>query len=301
MHRVITTVLVAAGIPLASAYAADMPMPPPQQVFVMPAPVEVPSRWYLRGDIGVGVVSVQSVDYLPNPLNNPNNFTIQSTSFQDQAFFNVGVGYEFNNWLRFDATGEYRTKNSFNFWGGYTTACPNPFAQCLDVYNGSVSSWVFLANAYVDLGTWGGFTPFVGAGIGTAANTLSGFSDVGIPTGGAGVGQTVTDWNLAWAIHAGLSYSVTQNLKLELAYRFLSMGSVTAPINCIGGCNPDSYRIHNLESQDLMIGFRWMFDFAPAYAGQYVAPVPQQYVPAQPMMMPQQPMMMPQPPLSTRG
>ena len=203
----------------------------------------------------------------------------------------LGVGYEFNNWLRFDATAEYRNKDSFVFWGGYTTACPNPFAQCLDVYNGYISSWVFLANAYVDLFTWCGLTPFVGVGVGTAANTLAGFSDVGIPTGGAGVGPSVTDWNLAWAIHAGLSYTINEHLKLELAYRFLNMGSVQGPINCVGGCNPDSYRFHTLKSQDLMLGFRWMFEAGPAYAvPQYVAPAPQYMAPAQPMMVPAQPM-----------
>ena len=91
---------------------------------------------------------------------------------------------------------------------------------------------------------------------------MSGFSDVGIPTGGSGVGPTVTDWNLAWAIHAGLSYTINEHLKLEIAYRYLNMGSVQGPINCIGGCNPDSYRFHALKSQDLMLGFRWMFKAA---------------------------------------
>jgi opacity protein-like surface antigen len=296
MRKAFITAVVAVLIPMASAFAADVQLPPPQVMpmpAVIPAPVPIESRWYLRGDIGVGSVSVDSVDYLPNPLNNPSNFTIQSVALQDQVFFLAGVGYEFNNWLRFDVTGEYRNKDSFVFWGGYTTACPNPYAQCLDLYNGYISSWVFLANAYVDLGTWCGLTPFVGVGIGTAANTIAGFSDVGIPTGGAGTGPAVTDWNLAWAIHAGLSYAITPNLKLELAYRYLNMGSVEAPINCIGGCNPDSYRFHNLQSQDLMLGFRWLFEAGPAYvAPQYVAPMPH-YMPAPPMA--------PAPPLSARG
>ena len=304
--------VAAIGLPVTGAFAADVAQPPPMPAqvvpMVMPAPVEVASSWYLRGDIGVGSVQTTGVDYLPNPLNNPNNFTIQSVTLQDQTFFLVGLGYEANNWLRLDATAEYRTKNSFVFWGGYTTACPNQFGQCLDVYNGYINSWVFLANAYVDLFTWCGLTPYIGAGIGTAANTLAGFSDVGIPTGGAGTGQSMTNWDLAWAFHAGLSYRINEHLKLELAYRFLNMGSVQAPINCIGGCNPDSYRFRNLESQDLMLGFRWMFSFGPAYAMPTAVMAPSQpmmtqpmMVPAQPMMMPTQPMMMPAQPLSARG
>ena len=39
-------------------------------------------------------------------------------------------------------------------------------AALLDTYDGNLKSWVFLANAFVDLGTWNCFTPFVGAGVG---------------------------------------------------------------------------------------------------------------------------------------
>ena len=164
MFKAAVATLIFLVVPLASASAADMAQQPPMmpaQVMpiVMPAPIEAPSSWYLRGDIGVGNLQTTNVDYLPNPLNNPSDFTIQSVALQDQVFYLLGVGYEFNNWLRFDATAEYRNKDSFVFWGGYTTACPNPYAQCLDVYNGYISSWVFLANAYVDLFTWCGLHP----------------------------------------------------------------------------------------------------------------------------------------------
>jgi opacity protein-like surface antigen len=280
MYKAVLAAVVASVAPITGALAADMTPPAPPMQYVVPAAVEAPSSWYLRGDIGIGMVQASGVDYLPNPLNNPNNFAIQSVDLQDQAFFLIGAGYEFNNWLRFDGTVEYRSKDSLFFWGTYTTACPNTLSACDDLYNGNVSSWVFLANAYVDLFTWCGLTPFIGAGVGVAANTLSGFSDIGVPTGGAGIGVPTTDWNLAWAIHAGLSYAVTQNVKLEVAYRYLNMGSVQAPINCIGGCNPDSYRLRALESQDVMLGFRWLFNVAPALA----APAP--YAP---------------PPLASRG
>jgi opacity protein-like surface antigen len=127
MLKVIVTAVFAAAVPLATAFAADMPVP------VMPAQVQPVSSWYLRGDVGVSAVHADGVNYLANPANPPSDFTIQSVGIGDQAFLNAGIGYEVNNWLRLDVTGEYRTKAAFNFWGGYTTACPNPFAQCLDV------------------------------------------------------------------------------------------------------------------------------------------------------------------------
>ena len=116
MFKAAVAALIFSIVPLASALGADVAQPyipaPQMQVIpvMMPAPVEAPSSWYLRGDIGVANLQTTTVDYLPNSLNNPSNFTIQSVALQDQVFFLFGAGYEFNNWLRFDATAEYRNK-----------------------------------------------------------------------------------------------------------------------------------------------------------------------------------------------
>ena len=45
--------------------------------------------------------------------------------------------------------------------------------------------------------------------------------------------------NFAWALHAGVGYAVTQNLKLELSYRYLNTGTFKSnPIVCeaTAGC-----------------------------------------------------------------
>ena len=84
----------------------------------------------------------------------------------------MGVGYEWNSWLRFDVTGEYRTKAAFKATGRYTDFCAGG-GNCFDVNTGNFSSAVFLANAYVDLGTWWCLTPFIGVGVGGACNMIS--------------------------------------------------------------------------------------------------------------------------------
>src|SRR5271168_1800645 len=94
-----------------SAFAADIavlppPPPPPYQpppVVYAPPPVVIsqPSGgWYLRGDVGVGITSNANLEFLQNPLNS-SNFAIKNASMGDTSFFSAGVGYEFNNWLRF--------------------------------------------------------------------------------------------------------------------------------------------------------------------------------------------------------
>jgi opacity protein-like surface antigen len=303
---------VAAAVLLStSAFAADMPQPLPQpqpQIAYQPIVMEqAEGAWYLRGFIGVGMTNQLDFVYEQNPLNNT-NFTITHASMSDTVFLGGGAGYEFNNWLRFDVTAEYRTKSDINAFGSYTFAG----GTFLDNYTAYLKSTVFLANAYLDLGTWNCLTPFVGFGIGGAYNTFADLVDTS-NNAGSGVGTNASQLNFAWALHAGLAFNVTQNFTMELAYRYLNYGSVTDQIFCVGGCNPDSYKLQNLTSQDFMLGFRWRFpvESEPMMVEQqYVQPAPVYAQPAPmmvpqpaPMMMPQQPMMIPQPqaPLSTRG
>jgi len=318
----VRTFIAAGAVALISsaAAAADMPMPQVPQIPMQPIPLIVQQPvggWYLRGYVGVGDIGNTSVTYLPNALNAPNNFAFQDESMGDTTFFGAGIGYEWNNWLRFDFTAEYRTKTDIDAFGTYTYN--GSFA---DSYHAFLSSDIFLANAYIDLGTWDCITPFVGAGIGGAYNMLSNFVDLGVGTSGAGVGPFAGAWSPAWALYVGLAYNVTPSFTVDLTYRYLNYGSITDSINCIGGCNPDSYKFGNLSSQDLMLGIRWrlQFDSAPAvfapqpvFAQQPVyAPQPMytpqplytpspQFLP-QPQYMPQpQYAPVPQPPLQSRG
>jgi opacity protein-like surface antigen len=279
------TSAVATSMLTTAAFAADMgvlplqqpPYQPPPMTYA-PPPVVAPQPlggWYLRGNIGVGITSDADLQFQQNPLNT-SNFAIKNASLGDTTFFNAGVGYEVNNWLRFDVTGEYRTKSALNAFGIYTLGG----GTFVDTYQGELKSTVFLANGYIDLGTWDCLTPFVGAGVGVAYNVLDNFVDIGVPTAGSGIGRNSSNFNFAWALHAGVSYAVTQNFSVELAYRYLNYGSVTDTIDCTGGCNPDSYKLKSLSSNDLMLGVRWRF--------------PVEYV--QPQYQPQ-----PQYPLSTRG
>jgi opacity protein-like surface antigen len=235
------------------AFAADLP---PIMGHRAPGPAmeDFAGGWYLRGDIGVGMTRADQLQYIANPAN-VTDFAIEHSTLGDSTIIGGGIGFQFSQWLRFDGTAEYRSKSDVFAYGSYTAFCP--VGVCQDVYNGAVHSWVFMANAYVDLGTWWCLTPFVGAGIGVAANTFDHLSDFGPQTGGRGIAPDHTNWDLAWALHAGVTYTYSPNLKFELAYRYLNYGDATASINCIGGCAPDSYKVRDLESHDIKLGIRW--------------------------------------------
>jgi opacity protein-like surface antigen len=267
--------LVAAGAAslLSSvAFAADMPsiMPPPPQQYYAP-PAQDFGGWYLRGDIGM---TNTSGNLFSENFDLPSTLSVQhlGQGFTGGMSYGVGVGYQFNNWFRADITGEYRSKVSF---GGTDFAQIAGLGPISDVYSGDVSSWVGLVNAYADLGTWWCLTPFVGAGVGVARNTTTGLEDLGtIPSPGVGSVNSASFFangasktSLAWALYAGVAYKVTNNFTIELAYRYLNLGSaVTGTGSSFDGTNAGAppFQFNNLTSQDVKIGVRWTCCDAPA-------------------------------------
>jgi opacity protein-like surface antigen len=269
--------LIGAGAALllsGTAYAADLGAPPPGMQYQPPAPVAAQSGWYLRGDVGVGVQNFSSFDLEPASMV-PASWLVDQKDMQDTSLFGLGVGYELNSWLRFDVTGEYRTEALFKALGSYdqgTCDVGGVIGTCFDNYSGGFSAAVFMANAYVDLGTWWCLTPYIGAGIGAAYDRISGVQDIGpLPPGTIGFGYTYEDsskWNLAWNVQAGLTYNVSDSFKVDFSYRYLNMGSPeSSNIFCqntstTGPCN--YFNLKDMTSQDFRIGLRWLLQPEPA-------------------------------------
>ncbi|HEY1154251.1 MAG TPA: outer membrane beta-barrel protein, partial [Pseudolabrys sp.] len=261
-----------------AAHAADYSPPPPPCVdagliasgrapagsvpcYVPPPPVvEEFSSWYLRGDIGM---SNQSVKNLDNALYSGNSIQAVGMGFDSGMIAGVGVGYYFNDWLRFDLTGEYRGRTNFH---GLDIVTPGGGgAPYTDEYHGSKSEWLALANAYVDLGTWNNFTPFVGAGVGFSRNTIHSFTDTCVVCAGGSVatGADASKWDFAWALHAGVSYKVSKNFAIELAYRYVNLGGARSgdlvTYNGINNVN-NPMEFKSLTSHDIRLGLRMNFD-----------------------------------------
>jgi opacity protein-like surface antigen len=186
-----------AGIAMAStpSLAADLfgTAAPPMSFPAQESPTaEVGSNWYLRGDLGVSIDTATTFSLSPMSTPTPGigvlPFASSVGSTSDRADFSgdIGVGFRFNNYLRGEATYEYRFGPSGS--NDNTVICP----QSLTPYptntgyeyitsqtcNGNIGlqqhNQTALASAYLDLGTYWGVTPYVGAGGGLNANTTSG-------------------------------------------------------------------------------------------------------------------------------
>ncbi len=90
-----------------------------------------------------------------------------------------------------------------------------------------------------------------------------------------------TTTNLAWSLMAGLDFTITHNLKLELGYRYLDYGKFTsANANCVqpGGLANCGFKVASKEltSNDFRLGLRYYFD-SPAPPPPPEAPLVRKY------------------------
>lgn len=262
-----------AGLP--SAKAADLGMP-----YVAPAAVPVAAvggGWYLRGDVGVSVkrggrwheTEIENAA----PTDQINDWAITKSS--NSGNIALGVGYQFNDWFRADLTGQYRLASKLH---GYQVLMDGDGNFFTGNDKANLSSWVFLANAYADLGHYNGLTPYVGAGIGVVLNQFHDGTQVSgaDATGSWGTYADGNKWGLAGALHAGLGYEINRNWKLDVGYSWLWLGNTSSGAKTCyapaGPCGVDGTRtnerwwINGSQSHDIHIGLRYVFGAdAPVY------------------------------------
>ena len=89
-----------------------------------------------------------------------------------------------------------------------------------------------MANGYVDLGTYVGFTPYLGAGVGYSyvswADLNSSYYCVDGAVDSCSSGDPVgyssnsgeDGWRFTYALMAGFAYDVTRNFKIDVGYKY---------------------------------------------------------------------------------
>ncbi|NKB50887.1 MAG: outer membrane beta-barrel protein [Rhizobiaceae bacterium] len=233
MAMVPAAMLAAAVVHTGTATAADLLIDPP----VVEAPEIVTyasGGWYLRGDITYDFHEIDGAHY----SNGWGNTSFATTEADDSFDLGIGIGYQINENFRVDLTGEYVFEADFNGttqgycdYGAFLAGDLN----CSSVDSSSFDAFKLLGNAYVDLGNFSDFTPYVGAGLGgayvrwddtTSENTCT-FSGIVACPGGIPATTTTTatqggteSWRFAWALHAGFSYDVAHNTKLDFGYTY---------------------------------------------------------------------------------
>jgi opacity protein-like surface antigen len=222
----------------AGADAADMPGTRP-----LPLPIEsrttfleaIRSGWYLRGDLGYRwglITGAQSALGFASPTDNRLGSALSGT---------LGVGIK-SDWLRTDVTVDFASPQKYRG----TIAVPSDVTA-------KIQATSVLFNGYLDLGTWYGFTPYLGAGAGGSYVRVSDYSSLLAPPFGTTAANN--QWQFSYAGMAGVGWQVAPNLMLDFGYRYLNFGDVKTVSDAFGAMT-----FKNVASHEVRIGLRWSFD-----------------------------------------
>jgi opacity protein-like surface antigen len=228
--KVFAIASLAAIAPLGAARAADMPMSLPPLVKAPVFVEQYQSGWYLRADIGYRWNEIDGISALVGAQ--PTGTTID-----DRFVVGGGGGYK-AGWFRADVTVD---------WGPRTG-----IAAVTPDYRVKLDTATVLANLYLDLGTWSGFTPYVGGGVGMSWNRTTDFVSNALLAPGVD-GMKEARWEFAWAAIAGMSYHLSPNLLLDASYRYLNFGDALTPL----ATNNNQLTIKDLTAQEVRIGLRY--------------------------------------------
>jgi opacity protein-like surface antigen len=227
--RMSVTAAAALAMTGALARAADMPgypsSPPPDYRSAL---LDFNTGWYLRGDIGGRwgqLTGVQSVAPNPNPTD---------SSLGQGMIGSLGVGIK-SNWLRTDVTVDYASP--LNYQGTLASAGDT---------TAKIQATTALFNGYLDLGTWYRVSPYIGAGAGVAYVHVFDYATTASFSGDT----SRTQWNFAYAGMAGIAFAVSNNLMMDVGYRYLNFGDV----------NTGAMTFRNVAAHEVQVGLRWSFD-----------------------------------------
>ncbi len=248
------TLIASAATP---AFSADLY----DSAYEAPAPSF--SGWYLRGHVGMSNQHVKELQYEYFDVPGFSHNWLDEGGFDSAPIGGVGIGYAFNNWLRADITGEYRGKSSFHALDSFTNDATGDVIGT-NQYSATKSEWLVLANAYIDLGEFNGISPYIGAGIGASRNTIANLDDINEFAGGGGYASKDSKWDLAWALHAGVGYAVSDRMTMDLGYSFVHLGDgKTGPAR---NYDPnltrpnDGFTFKDIYSHDFKLGLRYKFN-----------------------------------------
>jgi len=239
-------------------------------------PVEIGTGWYLRGDVGYQFKSDLDTSFDASI----NGATVASGTYDGlelpaSASFSAGIGYKFNEFLRADAT--------FGYWSrdvdgaGLTSG-----ALSVDT---EATAYELMANAYVDIGTYGRITPYIGAGLGFAHvkyddmdNEIScgGGSCNGFPVyKGSHPGES--SWRFASSLMAGASIDITHQLKFDAGYKYTRIAEGDAygydKADSAAGASGVQGKDHGFDIHTVRAGLRYEFGGSGIGKGKEPAPL----------------------------
>ncbi len=132
---------------------------------------------------------------------------------------------------------------------------PNDFDDPLHT---SIQSYTLMFNLYYDLGSYAGFVPYVGAGVGAAYHRVG---ETYFTENPALINRIEgnNDIAFAWNVMAGVGYQISERAILDFGYRYIDMGKAeSGRVDSAGFVNP-AVKFDNIDAHEFKLGLRYHF------------------------------------------
>lgn len=191
---------------------------------------------------------------------------VANASLENTWLGEVGVGCgSGSRGLRAEVMVGFRGEREFEGEPGYFSATivgqPTGTPPAVDPMHTSLKTTTLMLNIYKDLGKFGRFVPYVGAGIGAAYHQLDDIYFTGNPALTNRIHGN-NDLAFAWALMAGVGVQLSDRAILDVGYRYIDTGSITSQRSDTGfNVNP-AVKFDDLTAHEIKVGLRYHFGTA---------------------------------------
>ncbi len=222
------------------------------------AAVPATGNCYVRADVGYSgsadpdvtwpVTDAVTGDFIADHVRNIN--------FEDTWFAEGGIGCGTGHGFRGEIVVGYHGDHKYDGEPPLWQPVPGPFFQ--DPLHTSITSYTLMLNGYKDLGTYRGFTPYVGAGIGVAYNIVD---DVYFTENPALTNQIRggRDIAFAWSLMAGVGYQLTSRATVDVGYRYIDFGKAASERSDTAFFVNPRVNFDDLAAHEVKVGLRYNF------------------------------------------
>jgi len=223
---------------------------------------------YFRSDVGYSVSNTPDVRW-PVTDPNTNNFLtdkVNKADMENTWLVEGGLGcgsgsYGFRSEIVLGYRGARDIKGEPGNWAPAVPVQVDPLHTTLTTYTA-------MFNVYKDLGRWGAFTPYVGAGLGMAYHVMDDvhFTDNNNLTSFI---HGKSDLAFAWQLMAGLGYQVSDRTILDFGYRYVDLGKATSERHDTAFFVNPRINVNDITAHEFKVGLRYHFgqsDCCASYA-----------------------------------
>lgn len=229
------------------------------------------SGFYTSLKAGVSDTKFENTEYQFNPEADV-DLTYHNKDVDETVYPNIAlaVGFDFSKISKVNARAEleYTYKDTVKFTPRADLFVVNTpdFSDSIPLPEGfpgllvnELRSQSLMLNGYYDFKNTSKFTPYLGAGVGVTRikNKQSLNPEFFIESDS----QSDTSNTFTWSANVGVAYQVTENVALDLGYRYVDAGEIEFNTNnsLFFGPNSDMKTTADLVSHDYSLGLRYNF------------------------------------------